>query len=113
MAKRWPPKDPQEYLDYAVDWTARLAAGDSIASSSWHVPDGLTSDAESFSATVTLIWIGGGAENETHDIVNRIVTSGGRRRRGGDAEGLGRAAGGDPCAVRNLNAFGDLDLPTQ
>ena len=45
MAKRWPAKDPEEILDYALDWTPRLG-GDTVAQSQWIVPTGLTKDSE-------------------------------------------------------------------
>lgn len=70
-------KDPDEVLDYAIDWKARLA-GDTIASSTWTVPDGLTQDQASFSGSRAIIWLSGGTLDQTYSILNRIMTVGGR-----------------------------------
>lgn len=40
MALSIGPKDPDEVLDYGLDWTARLV-GDTISTSQWIVPDGI------------------------------------------------------------------------
>jgi len=77
MAKRWPPKDPDEIADYAVDWTQRLG-GDTIAQSSWIVQTGLIKDSDSKSTTGTIIWLRSGTLGKTYDVLNRIVTTGGR-----------------------------------
>jgi hypothetical protein len=78
MAKRWPPKDPQEVLDYAIDWTSRLG-GDTVSQSVWDVPTGLVKDSESIAPTMTTLWLSSGALGKTYDITNHIITSGGRR----------------------------------
>jgi hypothetical protein len=78
MAKRWPAKDPQEVLDYAIDWSGRLG-GDTVAQSTWDVPVGLTKDSESVAPTMTTLWLSSGQLNKTYDITNHIITSGGRR----------------------------------
>lgn len=75
----WPDKDPNEVLDYAIDWTARLD-GDTIAASTWIVPIGITRDSDSFSASATTIWLSGGDTGVTagHVLTNRITTAAGR-----------------------------------
>ena len=80
MAKKWDaPKDPNEVLDYSVDWSA-LLAGDTIATSTWTVPTGLTGGSMAFTDTSTLIWLSGGSEGESYDLLNRITTAVGRTR---------------------------------
>ena len=80
MAKRWSdPKDPDEVLDYVLDWAAPLA-GDTIESSSWTLPIGITAGAQSNTATAATIWLSGGTAGENYDLINRIVTTGGRTR---------------------------------
>lgn len=37
MSFRWPNKDPDEILDYSVDWSRFLGTGITIASVVWHV----------------------------------------------------------------------------
>lgn len=76
---QWPSKDPDEVLDYAVDWTARLA-GDTIATSTFLLEkaEGLVIDSQSNTATVSTVWLSGGTENKTAYILCRIETAGGR-----------------------------------
>lgn len=75
MALDWPNKDPDEVLDYVIDWTARLA-GDTIVTSTWEVPTGLTKGSDSATASTTTVWLSGGTLNERYEITNRIVTDG-------------------------------------
>lgn len=77
---KWPDKDPDELLDYEVDWSARLA-GDTIATSAWIVPDGIVKDpglGDSKTDTSSTIWLSGGALGESYTLTNRINTGGGR-----------------------------------
>jgi hypothetical protein len=72
-------KDPNDVLDFAIDWTAWLAAtDDQIDTSSWIVPSGITLDSEDTTTVLTTAWLSGGTEDETYRLVNRIVTNGGR-----------------------------------
>jgi hypothetical protein len=80
MAKSWDdPKDPQEVLDYVVDWTKPLA-GDVITGSTWTVPDGIIKDSESFDDSKTTIWLSGGTDGQNYPLINQIATAGGRIR---------------------------------
>jgi len=80
MAKKWDaPKDPNEVLDYSVDWAA-LLAGDTIVTSNWTVPVGVTGGAQTFTDDQTLIWLSGGTENVSYELLNRITTAAGRTR---------------------------------
>lgn len=73
----WPSKDPDDVLDYKIDWTARLA-GDQIVSSQWFVPEALESRDEAFNSTSCTIWLLGGVAAMNYLITNRITTAGGR-----------------------------------
>ena len=73
----WPSKDPDEVLDYKLDWSARLD-GDTIASSEWTVPPELEGSREARTDTSTTIWLGGGLNGRTHLVANRITTAAGR-----------------------------------
>ena len=77
MALKWPFKDPNEVLDYSIDWSGRLD-DDTISSSVWFVPDGITNEDEEKSSTVTTLWLSGGTEPTTYSFLNRITTVGGR-----------------------------------
>lgn len=70
-------KDPAAVLDYAGDWSAWLGA-DTIASSSWTIPTGITKDSDSNTTTTVTIWLSGGTDGSVYNLTNRIVTAGGR-----------------------------------
>jgi hypothetical protein len=72
-------KDPNAVLDYVIDWGDEwLEAGDEISTSTWTVPTGITKDSDTKTTTTTTIWLSGGTDGVSYDIVNRIVTTGGR-----------------------------------
>jgi hypothetical protein len=81
MAKSWDdPKDPQEILDYVVDW-AKPLAGDLIVASTWTLPQGITDTGnQSFDDTTTTIWLSGGSDGENYELINQITTAAGRVR---------------------------------
>ncbi len=71
-------KGPTEVLDFTIDWTAWLGT-DTIASSAWAVPAGITKDSDTtISSLKTLIWLSGGALGTVYELVNTITTAGGR-----------------------------------
>ncbi len=75
----WPAKDPDEVLDYSVEWSERLEGGEAIVSSSFTVDSGtITKDSESFAGTRSQVWLSGGTDGTTVELRNRITTSGGR-----------------------------------
>lgn len=86
--QKWPNKDPQETLDYDIDWAGTAAQpgrsyGDTITNSLWYIdPDtddgGLVVGNSFYSANATKIWLSGGTINKQYKITNRIVTLGGR-----------------------------------
>lgn len=70
-------KDPNAVLDYALDWTKWLN-GDTIATSEWTVPAGLTLNSHSNTTTRSTAWISGGSAGQSYTVANRITTAGGR-----------------------------------
>ena len=70
-------KDPAERLDYVFDWSLWLA-DDTISSSVMTVDAGLTKVSDTNSTTTATVWLSGGTLGRTYEIVNRIVTAGGR-----------------------------------
>ena len=70
-------KDPDEVLDYVRDWTAVLD-GDTIATSTWTPPTGITVDSNSHTDTTATAWISGGTLGQSYDVLNRVTTAGGR-----------------------------------
>lgn len=75
----WIAKTPYDEADYSRDWTDALAADETIASSVWEVPAGLTAGASSMSGPYTTQWLSGGTAGAIYTVVNRIVTSAGRK----------------------------------
>jgi hypothetical protein len=81
MALQWDAKDPNEVLDYQIDWGERLAEGETISTSNWTISgsdSSLTEDSKSISGENTVIWLSAGTLGVTYTLTNRIVTSGGR-----------------------------------
>ena len=70
-------KDPADRLDYSHDWTAWLD-GDTITSSAWAAPAGVTTDTPSNTTTTTRVWVSGGTAGNVYRITNTITTAGGR-----------------------------------
>lgn len=70
-------KDPAATLDYGLDWSAWLE-GDTIATSTWTIPAGLTTADDSNDTTTTTVWLGGGIAGTTYRVTNQITTAGGR-----------------------------------
>jgi hypothetical protein len=85
-ALRWERgKDPNETIDYSVDWSNDLGSTDAISTSTWtfdaaNVDTALTKSSPSIDSTlkVTTIWFAAGTEAVTYKITNQIVTTGGR-----------------------------------
>lgn len=72
-------KDPDDTLDYTVDWTDWLQ-GDTIDTSSFLADTGITINSNTNDTTSATVWLSGGSAGETYRITNRITTAGGRTR---------------------------------
>lgn len=70
-------KDPDSRKDYRVDWSAELD-DDTISSSEWTVPTGLTSDLDTSDDTNAVVWLEGGTLGTEYEVTNSIVTAAGR-----------------------------------
>jgi len=72
-------KDPDATLDYSFDWSPWLGA-DTIVSSSWTAESGITivSASESFTDTITTLFISGGTVGENYTLKNSITTNASR-----------------------------------
>lgn len=82
MSNRLFIKDPNAILDYSVDWSAWLisstTSADTISTSTWIVPSGITQTTNSHTNTVATVWLSGGSADSTYELTNRITTAGGR-----------------------------------
>lgn len=85
---KWPNKDPNESLDYSLDWSRFLRESESLTSASWFISDttgtavsfapgttvnSLTSVSVGRSSTVTTITISGGENNTQYKLVCRVT----------------------------------------
>jgi len=70
-------KDPQAVLDYSIDWTDWLVS-DTISTSTWTVPSGITKVSDSKTTVKTTIWLSGGTADTDYELINHIVTANSR-----------------------------------
>lgn len=78
-----PPKNPAATLDYLMDWSAWLAAGETIQGTPQVTADvGLEVNPGGRSTTVAAgkvtFWLAGGVNNKTYTVQCQITTSQGR-----------------------------------
>ena len=74
-------KDPDEVIDYCIDWTSVLNAQspvDTISTSTWTAENGLVIDSNTNTTTEATVWVSGGNVNKITSLTNKIVTAGGR-----------------------------------
>jgi hypothetical protein len=91
MSYKWPDKDPDETVDYSVDWS-RFLGTDTITSATWFVKDasgnkeevsnteivnGLQFVSGTITSTVATARFGLGTNNIRYTITCRINTTGG------------------------------------
>lgn len=74
-------KDPEDVRIYQINWSNWLKGSNTIASSSWGVPDDLINNVESFTATATQVKISGGTAGSKYTVSNLITTSSGESKK--------------------------------
>ena len=67
-------KDPEAVLDYSIDWTDFLESAETIFSSQWFYPTGITLDSNGHTDKVATAWLSGGTVGQSYELVNRITT---------------------------------------
>lgn len=72
-------KDPDEVISFTIDWAQWLKT-DTISSSEWVVPAGITEDSDSNTTTTTTITLSSGLSGVRYPIVNRITTAAGLKK---------------------------------
>ncbi len=70
-------KDPDATVDYEFTWGVELN-GDTIETSTFLLPDGLTSVSTTVTDSTATIFVSGGAQGGIYRVTNRIVTAAGR-----------------------------------
>ena len=88
MSFRWPNKDPDEQLDYSVDWSRFLGSSVTISSVQWYVDNssgaktainagetvnGIQNVSQTSTGTVATINIGSGTVNTDYKFYCRIT----------------------------------------
>ncbi len=74
------PKDPEDTLDYKIDWSKAVLAPDSIQVSVFEsISGGALIEREEHAKNSTTFWIAGGKPGELITIKNTITTATGRR----------------------------------
>lgn len=92
MSLKWPNKDPDETLDYSIDWS-RFLDGATISGTTWYVNDadgvktelvasgplvnGIQLVSNTNTDTVTTAYIASGTNNTLYTFTCKITTSGG------------------------------------
>jgi hypothetical protein len=78
---QWPTKDPDEVLDYQLDWAkageSRLEDGETLVDSDFSIVSGtVVIDSSDFAPSgLATVWLSGGAAGEKCIILNRVTTS--------------------------------------
>ena len=67
-------KDPEAILDYSIDWTDFLETAETIFSSQWFTPTGITLDSNGHTDKVATAWLSDGTAGQSYELVNRITT---------------------------------------
>lgn len=81
---QWPNKDPDEILDYQLDWAnpddPRLVTSEQLATSTWTVVEGsVVINSSSFAPSgLSTVWLSAGADGELCVLNNRVTTTMGR-----------------------------------
>jgi hypothetical protein len=70
-------KDPSAIIPYTIDWTKWLIGSDTISTSSWTVPSGITKDSDTHDTKTCTIKLSGGTAGQEYTITNKVVTTGG------------------------------------
>lgn len=70
-------KDPSASLPYSFDWTDWLEGGDTIVSSTWTPPAGISVSNTSHTGQVTQATVSGGTDGSSYVIENHVVTANG------------------------------------
>jgi hypothetical protein len=68
-------KDPQDSVWYTVDWTDWLATAETISTTDWTVPTGITQAAVTATSKTSLIKLSGGTAGVTYKIACKATTS--------------------------------------
>ncbi len=72
-------KDKDETRDFSVDWSAHLASGETITSTNFVVPAGLTLVSQASTSTVATVRVSGGVAGTIYTVLCQVTTSSGEQ----------------------------------
>lgn len=76
----WPAKDPSDVLDYGVDWTDRLVAGEVISATTFSIVSGdVIINSQSHTDTMSVVWLSSGSDGSGALVNCHVTTSQGRQ----------------------------------
>lgn len=79
--RQWPNKDPDEVLDYELDWAneddPRLELSETLVTSLWTVVEGdVVINSSSFAPSgLSTVWLSGGTDGTLCVLNNKVTTS--------------------------------------
>lgn len=74
----WGEQDKDAFLDYALDWSDWLVAGDEIDDSMWTADSDLTLNSQAVSGALTSVWVQGGSVGKWYAVTNTVTSLQGR-----------------------------------
>ena len=74
----WITQDPQDRLDYLLNYADAIPEDDFITSSTWTCDDGITVEDGGISDRTVTFWASGGVAKENYRATNHIITMDGR-----------------------------------
>lgn len=75
MAQFASPKGPTEVKEYTLNWADALNDSESIVTSDWTAPTGITIDDDANTATTATVILSGGTAGVEYAIENTITTN--------------------------------------
>jgi hypothetical protein len=65
--------DPDDVIDYKIDWSNEIPSGNVITNSEWTLPAGITLSGSVMEDDYTIAWITGGVAGTTYEVLNQIT----------------------------------------
>jgi len=73
-------KQPNDVLDYDVDFSDWMVSGDEVDGVTVSADAGVTVDSYAFTDEIVKVWLSGGTDGETYKITVLATTEGGRSK---------------------------------
>ncbi len=73
-------KQPNDVLDYDIDFSDWLVSGDEVESVTVTAETGITVDSTNITSEIVKIWLSGGTDGSSYKVTALAVTEGGRTK---------------------------------